>query len=119
MSWEREVLSEPLERLVERNGAHLLAHQLQSQVRRYIEAVEGHAAEVASIRSTLGDAERIGLAVMRAAHAGRKTVRVSDLVAPPVAAAEVGKAEAGARSLHEAGRCQQSEWSCSHCEASR
>lgn len=32
-------------------------------------------------------------------------------------AVEVEKAEARAKALHDAGRCHESKWSCSYCEA--
>ena len=80
MSWERDILADTPEGLAARNTATLLALQLQSQVQRFLDTVESHEAEMSGMRSTLSDAERIGLAVMRAAGAGRKMISVTTLI---------------------------------------
>jgi len=68
------------EYMVAHNSHELTAHQLVTARREMVELSRGHDAAIASVRAQLTDAERIGLAVMRAHRAGRKTVRIAELI---------------------------------------
>ncbi|HEX9154129.1 MAG TPA: hypothetical protein VF819_01120 [Nitrospira sp.] len=67
------------EDLARRNGAGLLAMQLQTLQREHNESVHRHDERIRNIRAELTRAERIGLAVLRAEADGRKTVRIDKL----------------------------------------
>jgi hypothetical protein len=66
--------------LAERNGASLLAQQLQSLQREYNESVRRHYEQLHRIRAELTKAERIGLKVMDAKGRGRKTIHIDKLL---------------------------------------
>lgn len=69
------------EYLVAHNSHELTAHQLVAARDALVEAHERFAAQKAAIRSQLTDAERIGLAVLKAYRSStRKTLRIADLV---------------------------------------
>lgn len=68
------------EELAERNGAGLLAMQLQMLQRDYNEASRRHYEELHRIRLELTQAERIGLRVLAARDRGRKTLRIDSLI---------------------------------------
>jgi hypothetical protein len=69
-----------VEEIAARNSHELTAvHVLNA--RAYILSERArHDAELAELRTVIDDAHRIGLAVMRAKRAGRKTVRIVDLI---------------------------------------
>ena len=69
------------EDLAERNGARLLATQIQMLQRDYNESTLRHAEQLRRIRRELTWSEKIGLAVLRAEADGRKTIRIADLIA--------------------------------------
>lgn len=69
------------EDLAERNGARLLATQLQQLQREHNEMAHRHYEQLRRIRLELNDAERIGLKVMDAKSSGRKMVRIDELAA--------------------------------------
>lgn len=71
------------EELAQRNGANLLAHQLQTELRDKIERAQEHADEMRALQAQLDEAQRVGIKAMRAQRDGRKTVRLSDLMKPP------------------------------------
>ena len=87
-NFRAEILAMPTAELAERNGAHLLAQQLQSQLRAEMTEGRAHAAEVAAYIA----ANRGGLAVYWLAHEakrqGRKTLRVDDILAAMESAKE-------------------------------
>ena len=68
------------EDLAERNGANLLATQLQMLQRQHNEFVRRHYEELHRIRVELTHAERIGLRVIAANERGRKVIRVDSLI---------------------------------------
>jgi hypothetical protein len=68
------------EDLAERNGARLLATQIQTLQREYNESVHRHYEQMRRIRLELTQAERIGLKVIKAQAEGRKTVRIDKLI---------------------------------------
>lgn len=70
------------EDLAERNGARLLATQLQMLQREHNEMARRHFEQLHAIRLELTKAEKIGLAVLDAQRTGRKTVRIDALVQP-------------------------------------
>jgi len=70
------------EDLAERNGARLLATQIQQLQREFNEATHRHYEQLHRIRLELTEAEKIGLRVLDAKRTGRKMVRVDDLVTP-------------------------------------
>ena len=79
--WVEQILAMTTAELAERNGAELLAHQLQSELRHEQRRIEYHAEEVrAYMKANAG-----GLAVYWLAHEakrqGRKTLRVADILA--------------------------------------
>jgi len=87
--WVAEILAMTTDELAERNGAGLLAHQLQNVLRQEQRRIEYHAEEMhACMKANAG-----GLAVYRLAHEakrrGRKTLRVDDIIAA-MASAEPG-----------------------------
>lgn len=65
--------------LAKRNGAHLLANQLQTLQRDHNSTLERHAQEKAEMRKYLKGAALIGHRVIKAQSDGRKTVRIEDL----------------------------------------
>ena len=75
-----ERLMMTVEELAQRNGANLLAHQLQTELRNKIERAQEHADELEATCTQLNQAQRIGIEVMRAHHNGRKTIRLADLL---------------------------------------
>ena len=83
-----EILAMATAELAERNGAGLLAQQLQSAAREDAADSERHAAEVRAYIA----ANRGGLAVYWLAHEakrqGRKTLRVADILAAMESAKE-------------------------------
>ena len=78
--WRAEVLAMTTAELADRNGAGLLALQLQNVLRDEMAREHGHAQELAYIKAHNG-----GLAVYWLAHEarrqGRKTLRVDDILA--------------------------------------
>lgn len=70
------------EDLAERNGARLLATQLQMLQRAYNDCVRRQFEQLHRIRLELTEAEKIGLAVLDAKRTGRKMVRIDELVQP-------------------------------------
>jgi len=70
------------EELAERNGARLLAMQLQTLQLEYNESARRHFEELHRIRLELTEAQKIGLRVLSARDRGRKTVRIDALVNP-------------------------------------
>lgn len=68
------------EDLAQRNGARLLAQQIQTLQIQYNESARRHDTQLRAIRAELTKAEKIGLAVMDAKRAGRKTVRIDTLL---------------------------------------
>ena len=70
------------EDLAERNGARLLATQIQSLQREFNEATHRHYEQLRRIRLELTEAEKIGLKVIDARGRGRKTMRLDELLAP-------------------------------------
>jgi hypothetical protein len=74
-----ELLEYTVEDLARRNGAHLLAVQLQAEIRRRHETVQNYERLMTEQRATLDEAQRIGINVMRLARAGRKSVRVDEV----------------------------------------
>lgn len=68
------------EELAQRNGANLLATQLQYELREKVERARSHVDEMRSIRTQLSEAQLIGVRVMQAKRDGRKTVRIADLL---------------------------------------
>lgn len=66
--------------LAERNGAHLLATQLQSLQREHNASLHRHEEEISGIRAQLTQAEKIGLRALKAQRDGRKTVRLDSLM---------------------------------------
>lgn len=86
--WRAQILAMTTAELAERNGAGLLAHQLQEELRHELRRIEYHAEEMhAYMRANRG-----GLAVYWLAHEakrqGRKTLRVADILAAMDAAKE-------------------------------
>lgn len=79
MGWLKDIAETPTAELAERHGAPLLAQQLKTQCAERLEGMERHAAEVAALKRQLDDMQRIGLAVLKAERAGRKTVRIAEL----------------------------------------
>lgn len=71
------------EDLAERNGARLLATQIQALQREYNESTRRHYEQLHRIRLELTQAERIGLKVLDAKSAGRKTIRIEELTKEP------------------------------------
>jgi hypothetical protein len=69
------------EDLAERNGARLLATQLQSLQREYNESCRRQFEQLHRTRLELTAAERIGLRVLDAKGRGRKTVSIEKLLA--------------------------------------
>lgn len=67
------------EDLAERNGARLLAQQIQTLQIQHNEAGRRHDAQIRAIRAELTEAEKIGLRVLAAESRGRKTVRIDSL----------------------------------------
>jgi hypothetical protein len=68
------------EDLAERNGAALLATQLQTLQRNYNDSARRHGQQLCDILAELTQAERIGLKVIKAQAEGRKTVRIDQLI---------------------------------------
>ena len=79
--WRSQILAMTTAELAERNGAGLLAHQLQEELRHELRRIEYHAEEMHAYMK----ANRGGLAVYWLAHEakrqGRKTLRVADILA--------------------------------------
>ena len=67
------------EDLAKRNGAGLLAMQLQQLQRDHNDMARRHFEELHRIRLELTEAEKIGLRVLSAESRGRKTVRIDSL----------------------------------------
>lgn len=67
------------EDLAERNGARLLATQIQMLQRDFNDLSRRHYEELRRIRLELTEAEKIGLRVLSAEARGRKTVRIDSL----------------------------------------
>ena len=68
------------EYLAQRNGARLLATQIQTLQREYNEATRRNYEQMRRIRAELTWSERIGLRVLKAHTEGRKTVRIDQLI---------------------------------------
>ena len=68
------------EDLAERNGVRLLAQQIQTLQIQANDAARRHDTQLRAIRAELTQAEKIGLAVMDAQRAGRKTVSIAKLL---------------------------------------
>lgn len=70
-----------VEEIVAKNSHELTAmHILQART-HIVEERERHTRELADLRTVIDDAHRIGLAVLRAKRAGRKTVRIDEVTA--------------------------------------
>lgn len=67
------------EDLAQRNGANLLASQLQTLQRDHNATLERHAKELARMREYLKGAALIGHNVLKARLDGRKTVRIEEV----------------------------------------
>jgi hypothetical protein len=68
-----------VEEIAARNSHELTALHVLNARAYIVEERARHDAELAELRTVIDDAHRIGLAVMRAKRAGRKTVRIADL----------------------------------------
>lgn len=68
------------EDLAKRNGASLLALQIQMLQRDYNMTVDRHTKEIMALRNTLTQAEKIGLKVLSAEDRGRKQMSVAQLI---------------------------------------
>ena len=66
--------------VVAKNSHELTAMQLLGARQYILEQRRDHANELAAAKSTLSEAQRVGLAVLRAQARGRKTVRLADLI---------------------------------------
>lgn len=79
MSWQHEILEVTVDHLVECNTPRLLAIQLQSQCRTYLDEVKRHEDFRQAMHTFLTNAERTAVAVAKARRSGRKTIRLEDL----------------------------------------
>lgn len=70
-----------VEEIVAHNSHELTAHLLLSERERTASLLDAHRQEMSATLAKMGKAQRIGIEVFRAQRAGRKTVRVADLVA--------------------------------------
>lgn len=77
------LLDYSVEELARLNSPQLLATQLQSAIRDSISAADRYARMVANVNRDMDLAHRIGLEVMKARAAGRKTIWLDSLPATP------------------------------------
>lgn len=66
--------------MVARNSHELTAHLLVTARAEHAETIRQYHAHLDAVRANITRAERIGLAVLRAHDAGRKTLRIADLL---------------------------------------
>lgn len=66
--------------IVASNSHELTAHQLIGAREELAAALDAHRQEMSATLAKIGKAQRIGLAVMRANRAGRKTLKVAELL---------------------------------------
>lgn len=79
MGWHRDITEATVEDLARRNSPLFMAGQWQRACQHYLEAIDQHARDLRDVKTQLSDAQRIGLRVLAAERAGRKTLRISDL----------------------------------------
>jgi hypothetical protein len=72
--------TEDVRQLAARNGAVLLAGQVQGLERDREEQDKHHRDQLQQLRTTLDEAQAIGAKVLAAHRAGRKTVKVADVI---------------------------------------
>lgn len=68
-----------IEQIVRVNSHELTAMHLLSAREDLVEQRRQAAADISALKAHLDDAHRIGLAVLRAKRAGRKTIRIDDV----------------------------------------
>lgn len=70
-----------VEEIVAKNSHELTAMHVLTARAYIVEQRAEHAENLRELQAALDDAHRIGLAVMRAKRAGRKTVRIDEVTA--------------------------------------
>ena len=80
MTWEQEIVATSVDDLVARHGPQPLASQLKDECQRYRDLVVRAALQRLALVERLTEDQRIGEAVRDAARAGRKSLRVADLL---------------------------------------